>query len=173
MAYRKGSSERNSLHNKDYSFEEGVKAYTETILSQKNIIAITPHDNQLIAFMSFIHNYERLDYFPQDPKEDDIVNYITTLIVHPEHRRKGIGNFLYDYIENDLPEQMHANCVAVRTWDINHGHIELLKKRGYSLTCTLHQERVVERDYGNEMHDTVYFCKRVNRKQTTLHITQH
>jgi len=160
LSYRKGSTGSESVKNPKDLRMTGLLDYKEKMLSQKNILAITD-DGEVIAFASFKHDYEDRDYLPL-AECDDKINYLTTIIVNSAYRRNGIANKLYDYLENKLPESVHGNIVATRTWwTEGNGHLALLDRREYVLTCTLHNER----EFLGEKYDTVYYCKRVERKQ--------
>jgi len=167
LTYRKGSAGHSSVSNQKNLRLWGLNDYTATMLTQKNIVAYDSKE-EIVAFMSFRHDYEKRDYLLH-PKvglvKDDKVNYVTTLIVGENGRRKGIASLLYNYIEDKLPESVHANVIATRTWhssnDSNIAHISLLIKREYNLTCTLHEER----EFNGKRYDTVYYAKRVDRKQ--------
>jgi hypothetical protein len=166
LSYRKGSAGSGSVKNPKDLRVAGLLDYKDKMLSQKNILAITG-DGDVIAFASFRHDYEDRNYLPLAGR-DDKINYLTTIIVNDAYRRNGIANKLYDYLENNLPEAVHGNIVATRTWwTEDNGHLKLLDGRGYILTCTLH----CEREFMGEKYDTVYYCKRVERKQKNSRLT--
>jgi len=150
-----------------------VDHYYEIILGQKNIIALV--DEKIVAFMSFRHDFEKKFYFPTEANANDKINYVTTLCANPDYRGRGLAKDLYDFIENKLPKEVWADCVATRTWHTNESHIKILQKRGYKLTCTLHKERFDKVGFYNQSPeskpreefflDTVYYCKSLHRKQ--------
>ena len=109
--------------------------------------------------MSFIYNYERNEFFNKN-KIDDINNYISTICVRKEFRRKGITEQMYWYIENSLPKDMSSQYVSTRTWSTNISHINLLKKRNYEITHTIRNDRILKD--GTKV-DTVYFGKNLRR----------
>ena len=129
-----------------------IEPYFNIVLQQKNIMAIV--NGAIVAFMSFKHDFDKPHCFPAVGV--GTVNYITTICVHPDVRRRGIATQLYDYIENSLPSDVGANCVATRTWNTNMKHIDLLKKRGYKLSYTIREDR---KDEDGTMLDSVYYCK--------------
>ena len=66
--------------------------YFEKIIKQRFIICKVSETDQIVAFMTFIDNYkckEMLDIGAS--------NYITTLCVQKENRRKGILKKMYEY----------------------------------------------------------------------------
>jgi hypothetical protein len=167
LSYRKGSTGHSSVKNQIDLKTDGLRDYTATMLTQKNILVFNTA-NDVVAFMSFRHDYDKRDYLTHpklDIKWTDKVNYVTTIIVGQNYRGQKLSALLYDYVESRLPISVHANIVATRTWDgdkaSNEKHISLLNKRGYKLTCTLHEER----EFEGSSHNTVYYAKRVEREQ--------
>jgi RimJ/RimL family protein N-acetyltransferase len=160
LSYRRGSIGSSSLKNRKNLRGPGIEDYTQQMLSQKNILVFNK-ENEVVAFMSFRHDYEERSYLLRFLDEGDKINYLTTLIVRKDYRGKGLMKTLYDYIEKKLPESVHANIVATRTWVGNDSHIRYLEKNGYQVACTLHKEREFEGDF----YDTVYYCKRLDREQ--------
>ena len=140
--------------------EMDIEPYFELILAQKNIIAY--HENEVIAFLTFQNNFTNHSYFPTKANENDIINYISTIIVDKEFRRLHVASKLYDFIEQLLPNDMLSQCVATRTWSTNESHIKLLDKRGYELTCTMHKDRTT----AVGKLDSFYFCKRISVNQS-------
>jgi len=133
--------------------------YFRIVLKQKNIVAYC--EDNIVAFMSFRHN-EPHDPFTGVVEAGDVVNYVTTICVEEKYRGYGIASRFYDFVENknnDLPKEVYGDCVATRTWHTNVPHIELLKKRGYSLTHILVNDR--DGNEPGEKLDTVYYCKRL------------
>jgi ribosomal protein S18 acetylase RimI-like enzyme len=159
LSFRKGSSGTKSLEVQKDLGDEGIERYFKKMLSQKNIVAINSK-GEIVAFMSFIPDY-KTDLLQKGIDEKDKINYITTIIVDKAYRRHGVAAKLYAFIEESLPDEIHAQWVATRTWHTNYAHISLLKKRNFELLVTMHQERV----YLDEKFDTVYYCKRVEREQ--------
>lgn len=156
-------SSRNSTKQADFNFigiydtDNKPMEYFKKITEQHNILAI--EDGIVIAFMSFIYNYDRNELFNKN-NINDINNYISTICVRKEFRRKGITEKMYEYIENDLPNDIASQYVSTRTWSTNISHINLLKKRNYENTYTIKNDRIL--DDGAKV-DTVYFCKNVGR----------
>lgn len=109
--------------------------------------------------MSFIYNYDRNELFNKN-NIDDINNYISTICVKKEFRRKGITGKMYEYIENVLPKDTASQYVSTRTWSTNIAHINLLKKRNYDNTYIMKNDRTLED--GTKV-DTLYFGKNVRR----------
>jgi len=134
-----------------------IRPYWLEILAQKNIVALA-EDGEVVAFMSFKSKYAHPEYFPDVVKEGDGINYISTICVLSDYRRFGITRRFYEMMEENLPPSVHGECVSTRTWATNDGHIRLLEKRGYVLTYTIPEDRVL--DTGEKL-DTVYFCKRL------------
>jgi ribosomal protein S18 acetylase RimI-like enzyme len=156
LDYRTGIRGRDPVQ----GFEQvGIDLYYNKLLSQNNICVLSP-SGEVVAFMSFRHDFEDKYYFSQIAFVDDVINYVTTLIVHPGYKRQGLATLLYQTVENCLTSTVKGTCIATRTWHTNYGHIKLLQSRGYNLTCTFHSER--EWPHGGKKYDTVYFCKRLS-----------
>lgn len=169
LPYRRGSSGTASVTNKENRKQDALDEYRDLILGQKNILVFVPAKNEnaedkLVAFMSFRHDCDIRDFLSKDVKAGDKINYVTTIIVHPEHRRRGLTSKLYDYMESLLPTSVHAKCVSTRTWHTNTAHNKLLEKKGYELTCTLHGQR----EYDGNPYDTVFYCKLADREQEAI-----
>lgn len=156
-------SSRNSTKQADFNFigsydtDNKPMEYFKKITEQHNILVI--QDGIVIAFMSFIYNYDRNEFFNKNNIED-INNYISTICVRKEFRRKGITEKMYEYIENVLPKDIASKYVSTRTWSTNISHINLLKKRNYENTYTIKNDRILED--GTKV-DTVYFGKNLRR----------
>lgn len=156
-------SSRNSTRQVDFNFkgiydtDKKPIEYLKKITEQHNILVI--QDGAVIAFMSYIYDYDRNEFFNKK-NIDDINNYISTICVRKEFRSKGIAEKMYEYIENALPKDISSQYVSTRTWSTNISHINLLKKRNYENTHTIKNDRILED--GTKV-DTVYFCKKLGR----------
>lgn len=131
--------------------------YFKKIVEQHNILVI--QEKIVIAFMSFIYNYDKNEFFHKN-NIDDSNNYISTICVRKKFRRKGITEKMYEYIENALPKDIESPYVSTRTWSTNIAHINLLKKRNYENTYTIKNDRTLED--GTKV-DTLYFGKNLRR----------
>ena len=129
--------------------------YFDMIIKQHNIVAI--NNDKVVGIMSFINNYDKKEYFGADFKNKNN-NYISTVCVKKEFRHKKIATRLYDFIENQLPQEIKGECVSTRTWSSNKLHINLLNKRGYENTYTIKDDRTL---MDNTKVDTMYFCKAI------------
>ncbi|MBR2897410.1 MAG: GNAT family N-acetyltransferase [Oscillospiraceae bacterium] len=120
----------------------GVLSYFAAVKKQR-ILAATEED-KLVGFVSFKENFvdERIgeEYLPNI--------YISTLLVAPEGRGKGLTRRMYEVL---FAEYEHAN-VFTRTWSTNEAHIKILSKFGFETMLVLKNHR------GNGI-DTVYFKK--------------
>lgn len=156
-------SVRNSTKQTDFNFigihdtDNKPMEYFRKITEQHNILTI--EDGIVIAFMSFINDYDKNEFFHKN-NIADINNYISTICVRKEFRRKGITEKMYEYIENNLPKDRASLYVSTRTWSTNLAHINLLKKRNYENTYTIKNDRILED--GTKV-DTVYFGKNLRR----------
>ena len=139
-------SARNSSTQQDFSQpaknNQGVLAYFEQLKSQR--FAAVYENGQLIAFVSYKENYT-CPHIPQNALPNI---YLSTLIVRPEARGKGVTTALY----RQLFDHYRDRYIFTRTWSQNLAHIRVLEKYGFSLIKTLPHDR------GEGIH-TVYFQK--------------
>lgn len=99
-------------------------------------------EDKVIAFVSWKEDYtcEYIDALPNI--------YISTLIVRPQARGRGVTTALY----KKLFARYTDRHIFTRTWSTNFAHIRVLEKYGFVCTNTLPNHR------GNGI-DTVYFQK--------------
>lgn len=122
--------------------DEKPYSYFEKIKNQPAVLTL--ENNHVIAFISFIR-----DYIFNETSEELLPNiYISTLLVHPENRHKGIAGRLY----NELLKSCKGCHVFTRTWSTNLSQIKLL------LTHNFHEHVRIYQDRGADI-DTVYFYK--------------
>ena len=125
------------------------------IVKQYNILVID--NDKIVGLMSFIHNFKEHKYFKID-KYDMINNYITTICVNKDYRNRKIATILYDYIENNLPQEINSEYISTRTWSTNLSHINLLKRRNYENTYRIKNDRMIN---DTTKVDTIYFLKHI------------
>ena len=123
----------------------GILAYFENLKEQRFLAAW--ENGKLLGFVSFRGNY----LCREIPAEALPNIYISTLIVAPEARGKGITAAMYQVLF-----AAYSQCnIFTRTWSSNIAHIRILEKFGFS------RWRVLKNDRGNGI-DTVYFQKAKN-----------
>lgn len=123
---------------------DGIKAYFDGMMEQ--LILGCLEDERLLGFMSFRENYtcDCID-------ESTFPNiYISTLIVSPEARGKGLTKKMYSYLFGTVYSDRN---IFTRTWSTNGAHIAILEKFGFKNTVR------IENDRGQGI-DTVYFEKK-------------
>ena len=120
----------------------GVHIYFEQLKKQRILVSLD--GDKLIGFVSFIEN------FVSDKIGDEYLPniYISTLLVSPDARGKGLTGKMYGF----LFEQYKTANAFTRTWSTNEAHIRILSKFGFE---TMH---VLKNDRGTGV-DTVYFKK--------------
>ena len=123
--------------------EDGIKKYFEELKSQRFMIA--EEDGVFLAFVSYRENY--FNDVIAEAELPDI--YLSTLIVKPEGRGKGLTKKMYA----SLFDYYKDRNIFTRTWSTNMAHIKILA--GFDFE-TIH---TIENDRGNGI-DTVYFAKR-------------
>ena len=137
-------SARNSTLQKDLtSFKTstgGIEKYYAEMESQE-ILGV--FDDDLIGFVSF-----RIDYVCDVIDDSFKPNiYLSTLILKPETRGKGITRLLYDYLFNTL---YPTRNIFTRTWSTNIAHTKILFGFGFSELSRKINDR-------GEGIDTVYY----------------
>jgi len=142
--------------NKNVVANGRIDDYIDFLYKQINLFVTI--ESKLVGYMSFIHNFHNDAVFGD---LRGINNYITTICVLPEYRGRGIAKALYDFIETKLPQELTSNIISTRTWCKNKDHIQVLKKRGYLLTCTNNDDR----EYNGEISSTVYYAKKIKISQ--------
>lgn len=139
-------SSRSSATQQDFSGvsenSNGVLSYFEQLKQQRFIGAL--ENGKLLGFVSFRENYQCREIPPEELPNI----YISTLIVRPEARGKGVTTALYDRL---FTEYRNSN-IFTRTWSTNLAHTKILGKYGFNLFRSLPNDR------GNGI-DTVYFKK--------------
>lgn len=119
-----------------------VLPYFEQLKSQRFLCAF--EEGKLLGFVSY-----RKDHTCREIRQEHLPNiYISTLVVRPAARGRGITSALYSRL---FPEYGEGS-VFTRTWSTNFAHIRILEKFGFEVF------RVLENDRGQGVH-TVYFRK--------------
>lgn len=141
LSFRKGTTQSN------LNLEDGESKvpldYFIKMKEQSFILAI--EDGKVIGFLTFRPSYNLdLENFKC------ICSYVSTIIVVPEQRNKGITSKMYD----KLFKISKDDFVATRTWSTNNSHMHLLDKKGFDLVSRLINDR------GNNI-DTVYCAKKL------------
>ncbi|MBO4414450.1 MAG: GNAT family N-acetyltransferase [Lachnospiraceae bacterium] len=117
--------------------------YFRTMSRQNIVMAI--EGETVAGFMSYKPAYEL------DIKGKKIIcSYVSTIVVSPQYRGKGITSEMY----KKLFEETGDAFVATRTWSKNSAHIHILKKMGFRLLMTLKDDR-------GPGIDTVYYGKEI------------
>ena len=120
----------------------GAYEYFQTMKKQSIILAV--EEEGAMAFLSFIPGY----HLTVQDEELIKTSYVSTIVVSPEYRGRGICPLLYD----KLFSLSKDNSVSTRTWSTNISHISILRKLGFKTIATLPDDR-------GKGVDTVYFCK--------------
>ena len=110
---------------------EGVKDYFREIARQHAVLAL--EENRVVAFMSF-----KKDYVCEHISPEFAPNlYVTTVIVHPDFRRRSLARRMYDVLIKHYPKRY----IFTRTWSKNDSHIRILLNRGFHEHCVLYNDR--------------------------------
>ena len=116
----------------------GLDAYFNEMKQQCFVLAL--EEGHLAGFMSFKKNYRN----PHIPEGENL--YASTCMVHPDFRGRGLMRLFYTEMIRAFP----TKPIYTRTWHENIGHLKVLERLGFSLLCTL------ENDRGAGVH-TVYY----------------
>ncbi len=138
-------SSRSSSTQQDFSKSDkndSIEKYFEQLKSQR--FAAVFESGELIAFVSY-----KEDYTCPEISAKELPNiYLSTLVVSPKARGKGVTTALYKTL---FSEYENVN-IFTRTWSTNIAHIKILQKYGFDVI------KVLKNDRGNGI-DTVYFKK--------------
>ena len=120
---------------------EGPVAYFTQMLEQHFVLAI--EEGRVIGFLSFIP-----DHSLTVGECTILCDYVSTIVVSPEMRNRGITRKMYQTLFAHRP----GRRIATRTWSTNTTHLHLLGTLGFSL---IHR---IENDRGEGL-DTVYYLR--------------
>ncbi|MCR5754822.1 MAG: GNAT family N-acetyltransferase [Acetatifactor sp.] len=120
----------------------GPKQYFEQMKTQAFVLYV--RDEKVVGFLTYIPNHV---IEVQDARI--ICEYISTIVVAPDCRNKGITGKMYQA----LMENCTDKNIATRTWSTNHAHIHLLEKLSFE------QVLCIKDDRGKGI-DTVYYMKK-------------
>lgn len=141
LSVRHSTTQGNLLTDRETA-NRGPVEYFDSLKEQQFCLYIA--DKFVVGFMSYI-----TDHMLEIPTVRDalLVNYISTVIVHPSYRGRRITEKLYREMlrETKLP-------LATRTWSTNYAHIHILDKLQFKTMAVLKNDR------GRNI-DTVYYMK--------------
>ncbi len=140
LSFRSSSTQQNLL--KSIENSDGIKQYFEQLKSQR--FAAVFEDGELIGFVSYKEDYS----CPEIPSGELPNIYLSTLVVSPKARGKGVTTALYEKLFSHYED---VN-IFTRTWSTNFAHIKILGKYGFEVI------KVLKNDRGNGI-DTIYFKK--------------
>lgn len=152
-------SSRDSTSQTNFQVEQQAPCepvtYYNSLCGQENFLAIENH--HVIGIMSYVRDYVSEVTVRSKPNV-----YISTLIVHPDHRRVGLANKLYAKML-----KKHGNrYIFTRTWSTNGGHIRILS------SLKFYEILRIENDRGPEI-DTIYFRREPEQLRFTTLIRQY
>ncbi len=135
---------------------EVPEIYLQEILEQPAIVAI--ENDKLVAIMSF-----KRGYVCEHIAEKFFNNlYVTTVIVHPQYRHRGLAGKMYSKLIKTYPRRY----VFTRTWSTNLSHIRILLSIGFHEHCCLRDDRGVG-------IDTVYYGLQPSKGSLLQYIDQY
>ncbi len=139
LSAREGTTQKNLL---DEQSELVPSEYFNALVQQSFILYIKHF--RVIGFLSYIPDH----HLEAASDVDMVCDYISTIIVDPKYRNKGYTTAMYRKLFSARPGKIYAT----RTWSLNHTHISLLDKLGFSLILRLKDDR-------GDGIDTVYYSK--------------
>ena len=145
MLELRSSTTQSDLKSKEENID-GVKSYFDEVIKQHLMVAT--EEGKLLGFVSFKENFTNDKIYEKDLP--DI--YISTLIVHPEGRGRGLTKKMYKIL---FDEYKDVN-IFTRTWSLNTAHIKILSDFGFETFSLIKNHR-------GEGIDTVYFIKRATK----------
>lgn len=138
LSAREGTTQRDGLDDSSSASEVDISAAIEPYHSaclDQHLIAC--HDaGELYGFMSFRQGYTTTELGEYQPS-----NYISTIIVAPDHRRRGIARQLYETVLHELPSGVESPYITTRTWSSNDSHLSLLDELGFEKIHTIPNDR--------------------------------
>lgn len=137
------STTQQTLDNSSSPREAAPDSYFQVLQEQSVILCIS--QDSLLGFMSF-----RKKHVCEDVPNDLPTIYVTTVIVDPQHRGKGLTEAMYKQLLTVA--QAHSSSVSTRTWSTNHAHIKILSRMGFYELLRLQNGR-------GPGIDTVYYRK--------------
>ncbi|MBE7040539.1 MAG: GNAT family N-acetyltransferase [Ruminococcaceae bacterium] len=140
----RSSTTQSSLAGQGEKGEGSVLNYLSEMIHQPILAAV--EDGKILEFISFKENYvtDGID-------EKDLPNiYLSTLILHPDGRGRGLTKQLYGHLFNELYADRN---IFTRTWSTNVPHIKILSFFGFEELKRL-------KDHRGAGIDTVYYVKR-------------
>lgn len=121
--------------------ENGITAYFEEMMAQSVLVCL--ENGTPLGFVSYRENYQP-EHYPE-AKTPNI--YISTLILAPESRGRGLTKDIYRHLFYDrFPER----SIYTRTWSTNAAHIKILNYFGFAEILRLP-------DHRGPGIDTVYY----------------
>ena len=140
LSGRDGPTQTNDL---DTERNDAIDSYHEELMEQPFILAFD--DERVVGFLAFRNGYETPEIGDFSPS-----NYVSTLVVHPDHRRQGYARQMYEMLLTNLSASYRSPYVTTRTWSTNESHLTLLDELGFRNLATIEDDR-------GEGIDTVYY----------------
>lgn len=155
LSARTGTDQRDGLED---GTGEDLTPYLDSALDHTYVLALV--QGEVVGFLSVHDGYEIPElegYLPS--------NYVSTVVVHPDHRRNGYARELWKRALSGLPEAYRQPYVTTRTWSTNDSHIALLEELGFETVTRVPDDR-------GPGVDTVYFGRETPPPSTELALTR-
>lgn len=98
--------------------------------------AVVAHiTGEIVGFLAYIPNHSIVDL------DVTVDAYVTTVVVAPHARRRGIAEAMYRELMALLNAPDRAAKIATRTWSTNSSHLAILEGLGFRLAGTIENGR--------------------------------
>lgn len=145
LSARDGTTQTSGL---DERRNDALDDYFQECIDQLFVLAI--ENGRAVGFLSFRQGYETDALEGYTPS-----NYVSTIAVHPDYRRRGCARRMYETLLTDVPDAVRDPYVTTRTWSTNDSHLALLGELGFENVATIQDDR------GAGIH-TVYYAIEVD-----------
>lgn len=148
LSRRTSTTQSNLSDTNTSDVSNGVLTYFHEMM-QQNVLGVIS-DNTLYGFASFRENM--VSSVITDENLPNI--YISTILIHPNARGKGITTGIYKFFISSYCSDLN---IFTRTWSTNFAHIGILKKFNFTEMHRIPNDR-------GEGIDTVYFSHTPDKK---------
>lgn len=113
--------------------EPSIEPYLEALLTQRFVIATDTESDAFSAFISYKPNYT-LPNHPAGPG-----HYVTTTIVHPDHRRHRLAATMYQTVMSQA--RTDETIIIARTWSTNYPRLRLASALDFTVDARITDDR--------------------------------
>jgi ribosomal protein S18 acetylase RimI-like enzyme len=114
-----------------------LESYQEILADPTNSVVLAVEDGDVVGYM----HYEIIDRPQGEWTYAQRVVYVHSLTIREEHRRKGYGELLMDYV-TDVAREQGASHVTLEVWAFNQAAHRFYERLGF-LPTQIQMERAV------------------------------